>query len=162
MPPAHAPTLRSYPRPAPFPPIPSNRQNAVGSHVDTTGDVPQLTLPGSPRAADPGESRIEPRAVALDPWAVEALTDGAEFRPPLLIGLFGCVALQAVIVNKAKSLVVVLVALPSRLIAVPPDAVAAHWFVAVSLLLGTCSAHGSVRLGRPRCEPRPCTGSSAC
>jgi uncharacterized membrane protein YfcA len=87
---------------------------------------------------------------------------GAEFRPPLLIGLFGCVALQAVIVNKAKSLVVVLVALPSRLIAVPPDAVAGHWFVAVSLLLGTCSAHGSVRLGRPRCEPRPCTGSSAC
>jgi len=62
---------------------------------------------------------------------------GAEFRLPLLIGLFGLVALQAVIVNKAMSLVVVLVALPSRLLAVPPDAVAAHWSVALSLLLGS-------------------------
>ena len=33
---------------------------------------------------------------------------GAEFRLPLLIGLFGFVALQAVIVNKAMSLAVVL------------------------------------------------------
>jgi len=51
---------------------------------------------------------------------------GAEFRLPLLIGLFAFVALQAVIVNKAMSLVVVLVALPSRLVAVPLDALAAH------------------------------------
>lgn len=62
---------------------------------------------------------------------------GAEFRLPLLIGLFAFVALQAVIVNKAMSLVVVLVALPSRLVAVPLDALAAHWFVAVSLLAGS-------------------------
>jgi uncharacterized membrane protein YfcA len=62
---------------------------------------------------------------------------GAEFRLPLLIGLFGFIALQAVIVNKAMSLLVVLVALPSRLVAVPLDAVASHWFVAVSLLLGS-------------------------
>ncbi len=62
---------------------------------------------------------------------------GAEFRLPLLIGLFGFVAVQAVIVNKAMSLVVVLLALPSRLVAVPLDAVAAHWWVAVSLLLGS-------------------------
>jgi uncharacterized protein len=62
---------------------------------------------------------------------------GAEFRLPLLIGAFGFVALQAVIVNKAMSLVVVLVALPSRLVAVPPGVVAEHWFVAVSLLLGS-------------------------
>ncbi|MGK5171827.1 TSUP family transporter [Geodermatophilus sp. CPCC 205761] len=62
---------------------------------------------------------------------------GAEFRLPLLIGLFGFVALQAVIVNKAMSLVVVLAALPSRLVAVPLDAVAAQWFVPLSLLLGS-------------------------
>lgn len=37
---------------------------------------------------------------------------GAEFRLPLLIGLFGFAALSAVILNKAMSLVVVLVALP--------------------------------------------------
>jgi uncharacterized protein len=38
---------------------------------------------------------------------------GAEFRLPLLIGLFGFIALQAVIVNKAMSLAVVLTALPA-------------------------------------------------
>lgn len=62
---------------------------------------------------------------------------GAEFRLPFLIGLFGFVALQAVIVNKAMSLLVVLVALPSRLVAVPLEEVASYWFVAVSLLLGS-------------------------
>jgi uncharacterized membrane protein YfcA len=62
---------------------------------------------------------------------------GAEFRLPLLLGLFGFVALSAVIVNKTMSLLVVLVALPSRLAAVPLDALAAHWFVAVSLLVGS-------------------------
>lgn len=44
---------------------------------------------------------------------------GAEFRLPLLIGMFGFAALAAVILNKALSLVVVLAALPARLIAVP-------------------------------------------
>lgn len=44
---------------------------------------------------------------------------GAEFRLPLLIGVFGFLALQAVILNKAMSLIVVLTALPARLIAVP-------------------------------------------
>jgi len=38
---------------------------------------------------------------------------GAEFRLPLLIGVFGFLALQAVIMNKAMSLVVVLTALPA-------------------------------------------------
>ncbi|MGW8767997.1 hypothetical protein ACWGN5_36585 [Streptomyces sp. NPDC055815] len=44
---------------------------------------------------------------------------GAEFRLPLLIGLFGFAALSAVILNKAMSLVVVLAALPARFAAVP-------------------------------------------
>jgi uncharacterized membrane protein YfcA len=62
---------------------------------------------------------------------------GAEFRLPLLIGVFGFVALDAVIVNKAMSLAVVLAALPARLVAVPFAALAPHWPVAVNLLAGS-------------------------
>ncbi|MFF1306655.1 sulfite exporter TauE/SafE family protein [Streptomyces sp. NPDC058307] len=62
---------------------------------------------------------------------------GAEFRLPLLIGLFGFAALSAVILNKAMSLVVVLVSLPARLAAVPASALAEHWTVAVNLLVGS-------------------------
>ncbi|MFD9124626.1 sulfite exporter TauE/SafE family protein [Kitasatospora sp. NPDC059571] len=62
---------------------------------------------------------------------------GAEFRLPLLIGLFGFAALSAVILNKAMSLVVVLTALPARLAAVPALQLADHWPVAVNLLAGS-------------------------
>jgi uncharacterized membrane protein YfcA len=62
---------------------------------------------------------------------------GAEFRLPLLIGLFGFAALSSIILNKAMSLVVVLTALPARLAAVPASQVAAHWPVAVDLLAGS-------------------------
>lgn len=62
---------------------------------------------------------------------------GAEFRLPLLISLFGFAALSAVILNKAMSLVVVLVALPARLAAVPASEVGAHWPVAINLLAGS-------------------------
>ncbi|MBB5085255.1 hypothetical protein [Nonomuraea endophytica] len=62
---------------------------------------------------------------------------GAEFRLPLLIGLFGFAALAAVILNKAMSLVVVLVALPARLAAVPLADLSAQWTVAVNLLAGS-------------------------
>lgn len=62
---------------------------------------------------------------------------GAEFRLPLLIGIFGFAALQAVILNKAMSLVVVLTALPARLLAVPYNELAPHWNVAVNLLAGS-------------------------
>ena len=44
---------------------------------------------------------------------------GAEFRLPLLIGVFGFAALAAVIMKKAMSLIVVLSALPARLVSVP-------------------------------------------
>jgi hypothetical protein len=44
---------------------------------------------------------------------------GAEFRLPLLIGVFRFAALEAVILNKAMSLVVVSTALPFRAQAVP-------------------------------------------
>ncbi|MCW2816286.1 MAG: putative rane protein [Nocardioides sp.] len=62
---------------------------------------------------------------------------GAEFRLPLLIGLFGFVALQAVVLNKAMSLVVVVTALPVRMLAVPFDDVVGEWTVVVNLLAGS-------------------------
>ncbi|MFD3541525.1 sulfite exporter TauE/SafE family protein [Streptomyces sp. NPDC058662] len=62
---------------------------------------------------------------------------GAEFRLPLLISLFGFAALSAVILNKAMTLVVVLVALPARMVAVPASEVAAGWPVVVNLLAGS-------------------------
>lgn len=62
---------------------------------------------------------------------------GAEFRLPLLIGLFGFGPLEAVILNKAMSLVVVTSALPFRLVAVPFAELAAHWTVIANLLAGS-------------------------
>ncbi|MDO6967119.1 sulfite exporter TauE/SafE family protein [Rhizobium alvei] len=62
---------------------------------------------------------------------------GAEFRLPLLIGLFQFAALEAVILNKAMSLVVVATALPFRASTVPWTDVAAHWPIIVNLLAGS-------------------------
>jgi uncharacterized protein len=62
---------------------------------------------------------------------------GAEFRLPLLIGAFRFGALQAVILNKAMSLVVVASALPFRAAVVPFASVAAHWSIIVNLLAGS-------------------------
>ena len=62
---------------------------------------------------------------------------GAEFRLPLLIGAFRFAALQAVILNKAMSLVVVASALPFRAAVVPFASVAAHWPIIVNLLAGS-------------------------
>ncbi|WP_251053935.1 hypothetical protein [Streptomyces sp. ISL-66] len=54
---------------------------------------------------------------------------GAEFRLPLLIGMFGFAALSAVILNKAMSLVVVATALPTAVRV--PAAVAAGFGIGV-------------------------------
>lgn len=62
---------------------------------------------------------------------------GAEFRLPLLIGLFGFAALHAVILNKAMSLVVVASALVFRAGAVPWSAVLGSWDVILNLLAGS-------------------------
>jgi uncharacterized membrane protein YfcA len=62
---------------------------------------------------------------------------GAEFRLPLLIGAFHFAALEAVILNKATSLVVVASALPFRAAAVPFGEVAAHWPIVLNLLAGS-------------------------
>ena len=62
---------------------------------------------------------------------------GAEFRLPLLIGLFHFAALEAVILNKAISLVVVATALPFRAGTVTFGDIAAHWPIIANLLAGS-------------------------
>ncbi len=62
---------------------------------------------------------------------------GAEFRLPLLIGIFGFKALPAVILNKAMSLAVVTSALPFRATSVPWNSLFDHWKIIVTLLAGS-------------------------
>lgn len=62
---------------------------------------------------------------------------GAEFRLPLLISLFRFVGLEAVILNKAMSLVVVASALPFRAGTVSFATIAHHWSVIANLLVGS-------------------------
>ncbi|MBD3814089.1 MAG: sulfite exporter TauE/SafE family protein [Betaproteobacteria bacterium] len=62
---------------------------------------------------------------------------GAEFRLPLLIGLFGFPALEAVILNKAMSLIVVATALPFRAGVVPFAEILAQWPVIANMLAGS-------------------------
>ena len=76
---------------------------------------------------------------------------GAEFRLPLLIGAFRFAALQAVILNKAMSIVVVASALPFRAATVSFASVAASWPIIVNLLAGSllgawCGAEWATRL----------------
>lgn len=100
----------------------------------------QTPSPTAPVAASPGRGRL---LVGFAAGAGVGLLGGmiglggAEFRLPLLIRIFGFAALQAVIVNKALSLVVVAAALPARLVAVPYAALAPHWTVVVNLLSGS-------------------------
>lgn len=62
---------------------------------------------------------------------------GAEFRLPLLIGFFRFEALEAVILNKALSLVVVISALLFRMRVVSLDAILAHSDIVLNLLAGS-------------------------
>jgi uncharacterized membrane protein YfcA len=62
---------------------------------------------------------------------------GAEFRLPLLIGLFHFGALEAVILNKAMSLVVVTSALFFRTRIVQFDSIFSHWEIIINLLAGS-------------------------
>jgi len=62
---------------------------------------------------------------------------GAEFRLPLLIGVFGFGALPAVILNKAASLVVVASSLPFRAGSIPFSTMLQRWDVIVTLLAGS-------------------------
>jgi uncharacterized membrane protein YfcA len=62
---------------------------------------------------------------------------GAEFRLPFLIGLYRFGALEAVIINKAMSLVVVMAALPFRTTTVSLAALAASWPIIANVLGGS-------------------------
>jgi uncharacterized membrane protein YfcA len=62
---------------------------------------------------------------------------GAEFRLPLLIGAFRFRALEAVIVNKAMSLIVVASALPFRTGTISFATIGSHWTVVANLLAGS-------------------------
>jgi len=62
---------------------------------------------------------------------------GAEFRLPLLISLFQFRGLEAVILNKATSLVVVAAALPFRASTISFAELGAQWPIIVNLLAGS-------------------------
>lgn len=62
---------------------------------------------------------------------------GAEFRLPVLVGLFRLETLEAVIFNKAMSLVVVAAALLFRSGGIPLEQLAAHLGIALNLLAGS-------------------------
>ena len=62
---------------------------------------------------------------------------GAEFRLPVLIGLFRFAALEAIILNKSMSLVVVASSLPFRAGSVPFTAVVDHWTLIANRLAGS-------------------------
>ena len=80
---------------------------------------------------------------------------GAEFRLPLLIGLWQFGALEAVILNKALSLVVVATALPFRTDVVSFGEVLAQWDIIATLLSGSvvgawCGAGWATRMKSER------------
>lgn len=80
---------------------------------------------------------------------------GAEFRLPILIGVFRFEALPAVILNKAMSLVVVAFSIPFRLQAIPLAETLPHWPVVVNLLAGSLfgawsGASWAIRLRTPQ------------
>ena len=62
---------------------------------------------------------------------------GAEFRLPILVGLFKFSGLAAVVLNKATSLIVVATALPFRAQTVPLGEIGAHWPIILNLLAGS-------------------------
>lgn len=78
---------------------------------------------------------------------------GAEFRLPVLIGVFRLGTLEAVILNKAMSLVVVTAALLFRGVTIAPAALGDHLDVMLNLLAGSlagawCAAGQAVTLPR--------------
>lgn len=62
---------------------------------------------------------------------------GAEFRLPLLLGMFAFPPLEAVILNKAMSLLVVASALPFRAATISWENVFTHWPIILNLLSGS-------------------------
>ncbi len=100
--------------------------------------VPLATSKMNPRAP-PQRSRLAAFSGGAVIGALGGLIGlgGAEFRLPLLIGVFRFAALEAVILNKAISLVVVATALPFRAGTAPFGEIIAHWPVILNLLAGS-------------------------
>lgn len=62
---------------------------------------------------------------------------GAEFRLPVLIGLFKFPPLEAVILNKIMSLIVVISAFIFRAVSIPYSTVFSHWDIILNILAGS-------------------------
>lgn len=62
---------------------------------------------------------------------------GAEFRLPLLVGYFGLSSIEAVMINKITSLVVVSWSLPARAQSIAWSEVFSHWKIILNILSGS-------------------------
>lgn len=62
---------------------------------------------------------------------------GAEFRLPILVAVFHLPTLEAIIINKAMSLVVVITSIFSRGFSVPIESLLPYWFIVANLLVGS-------------------------
>lgn len=101
-----------------------------------------METPSTPSTSPEGRRPRSPWLAALCGGLVGVLgglvgLGGAEFRLPLLIGVFHFAALPAVLLNKATSLVVVTAALPARAGAVPFSDLLAHHDVVLILWSGS-------------------------
>lgn len=128
--------------------IPASVAERNGLHV---GEQLVLRLRGESIQLSPVTAAAPPASTLLPTRLLQALLagvaigaaggliglGGAEFRLPLLIGLFGFAALSAVILNKAMSLIVVASALLFRSAVVPVAVVLEQWPVIVNLLAGS-------------------------
>jgi uncharacterized membrane protein YfcA len=82
---------------------------------------------------------------------------GAEFRLPLLVGIFKLPTLDALILNKAISLIVVTTALIARSHSIAWAELADHWSILINLLPGTLigawwAAGRAIRLSRQQLD----------
>lgn len=62
---------------------------------------------------------------------------GAEFRLPILVAVFSLPTLEAIILNKAISLVVVITSIFSRGFSVPIESLWPYWPIVINLLIGS-------------------------